>query len=152
MRINMSTKILSSSILVILFFLLFSTEVITQTISSNGTGGNWNNVATWVGGVVPGAGAVAETHVCVDAIGRLMRFGEHQVLGRATQHGVGALLLFGQDEELGCGQAADEDVAHLRCRVAAGEPVHVDAVNTEQLPKVAGFNSGVPGGTYKSSG
>jgi hypothetical protein len=54
MRINMSTKILSSSILVILFFLLFSTEVITQTISSNGTGGNWNNVATWVGGVVPG--------------------------------------------------------------------------------------------------
>ena len=49
----MSPRILPRIIMVSLFFLLFSTEVITHTISSTGTGGNWNNAATWVGGVVP---------------------------------------------------------------------------------------------------
>ena len=78
----------------------------------------------------------------VDAVRRGVHLGEHQVLGGAAQHGVRALLVLREDEELGAVQAADEDVAHLRGGFASREPVHVDAPDGEQLAQAGRFDGG----------
>src|SRR5205809_1015149 len=41
----------------LLLFILFSSNLIGQTITSTAGGGNWNTGSTWVGGIVPGAGS-----------------------------------------------------------------------------------------------
>jgi hypothetical protein len=46
---------------------------------------------------------------------------------------VGAVGILREDEHLGVLQAGDDQLAHLRGGFAAGEPVHVDALDGKQL-------------------
>ena len=90
--------------------------------------------------VVARAAARAQVGVGVDVIGGLVCFGEDQVFRGAAQDGIGTLLVFGQDEQPGARQAADQDVAHLRRGLAAGEPVHIDALQRQQLVQAGRFD------------
>src|SRR5882724_11978823 len=70
-----------------------------------------------------------------------MYVGEDQVFGSAPQHRVGALLVVGEDEELGTLQTADQQVPHLGRGLAAGQPVDVDAAHTQKLPQAVLFDA-----------
>src|SRR5947207_14085626 len=75
----------------------------------------------------------ADVGAGVDALARRMHVGKHQVLGAASQDGVGALLVIRKYEQLGALQAADQQISHLRRGLAASEAVHINAANAEQL-------------------
>src|SRR5687767_7469539 len=78
--------------------------------------------------------AGAEVHPRVETFRRAMDIGEYQVFGRTSEDGIGALLIFSNDEQLRAFHAVDEDVAHLRCRLTTGQAVHEHAPDREQLP------------------
>jgi len=61
--------------------------------------------------------------------------GENQVFGGSSQDHVGAFLIFSQHEELGALEAADDQVVHLGGGFAPGEPVHVHALDGEELAR-----------------
>lgn len=50
-----------------IFILIGVVDANAQTITSTTNGGNWNNAATWIGGVVPGAGSDVVINGPVDA-------------------------------------------------------------------------------------
>ncbi len=64
-----------------------------------------------------------------------------RVFGSAPQHGVGALLVVGEDEELGALQTADQQVPHLGRGLATGQPVDVNPAHTHKLPQAVLFDS-----------
>src|SRR5471032_3713179 len=69
-----------------------------------------------------------------------MRFRKDQVFGAAAQKGIRAFLMFGEDEEVGGFEAADQNFPHLRRGFAAGEAVHEDPPDRAQLPQTGVFD------------
>jgi len=72
-------------------------------------------------------------HTGVDAVIRLKGIGEDQVLGRASQEGVGAFGVFGYYEQLGRLQGRDDHVAQLRGRFASVEAVDIHPADGQQM-------------------
>jgi len=78
--------------------------------------------------------AAAEVGTRIHAIRTGVDFRVDQVVGRAFQSRVRSFGILGKHEQLATFEAAQQDVAHLRGRLAASEVVHIHATDLQQLP------------------